>query len=185
MIRPRKFFKGKVLQGFLKLKIWNYKKWAALKTNRIKNECIKNECIKSELYKKWTYKLWIIKNKRIKNESIKKELKKKNWSSLSYLTITIRVKKLKIFSVFNGFSWIRNHPFLIRIQENYTDSTDPDLDPDPTNWSLKNMRYFQDFHNKLAITNKDNADFITNCFAKLRWSVKKDRKNTPVTLTRW
>ena len=26
MIRSRKFFKGKVLQGFLKLKIWNYKK---------------------------------------------------------------------------------------------------------------------------------------------------------------
>ena len=43
MIGPRKFLKGKVLQGFLKLKTWNYKKVNRIKTNRIKNEHIKSE----------------------------------------------------------------------------------------------------------------------------------------------
>ena len=66
-----------MLQGFLKLKILNYKTWTLKKTNCIKNEHIKNEWIKTEPYKQWTYKLWIIKNQHIKNERIKNELIKK------------------------------------------------------------------------------------------------------------
>ena len=59
-----------MLQGFLRLKILNYKKWTVKKPYN-QGTVQKINHIKSEPYKKWTYKLWIIK-KTYKNEIIKK-----------------------------------------------------------------------------------------------------------------